>query len=116
MAIFNWRAEVGTTGNGEFSVFTSRFGDGYTQDVPNGINNETQKWSVKVSGKGLPGGGQMVQAVLDFIRAQAGSPFQWKHPNMRGALGWYSCKRYSQSDEGGDYWTITMEFEQSYQP
>lgn len=113
MSVFTWRAEVGSSGNGEFAMFSSVFGDGYSQEIPNGLNNETQKWSVVVSSKG--GSARTVQQVLDFIRAQKGQPFQWKAPNT-AALGWYKCKRYSQSDEGGDYWTLTMEFEQAYAP
>lgn len=110
MAVFNWRAEVGSSGNADFTMFSSKFGDGYSQDVPNGLNNEVQKWSVVVSGKG-----PRVREVLTFLRNQKGVPFQWKAPNTT-ALGWYKCKRYSQSDEGGDYWTLTMEFEQAYAP
>jgi len=113
MSIFTWRAEVGTSGNGDFSVFSSKFGDGYSQDVPNGLNNETQKWTVVVSSKG--GNGRTVQQVLDFIREQKGAPFEWQAPNT-AALGWYKCQRYSQSDQGGDYWTLSMEFEQVYAP
>jgi phage-related protein len=110
MAVFTWRAEVRTSGNGEFSMFSSLFGDGYSQEVPNGINNEMQKWSVVVSGKS-----SYVQEVLAFLRQQKGQPFEWKAPNTDG-FGWYKCKRYSQNDEGGDYWNLTMEFEQAYAP
>lgn len=109
MAVFTWRAEVQSSGNGEFIVFSSKFGDNYSQDVPNGLNNETQKWSVVVSGKG-----PRVREVLAFLRDHKGVPFQWKIPNY--GMGWVNCKRYSQTDQGGDYWTLTMEFEQAYMP
>jgi phage-related protein len=110
MAVFTWRAEVGSTGNGEFSVFSTKFGDGYSQDIPNGLNNETQKWSVKVSGYE-----KNVQPVIDFIRSHKGQPFQWKPPSSVG-LGWYSCKRYSLNPGGGAWTEFNMEFEQSYAP
>ena len=110
MAIFTFRAEVGTTGEGEFSVFSSKFGDGYEQITPNGPNNENRKWSVVTSGKG-----PYHRQVLAFIREQRGAPFQWKAPNT-AALGWFKCVRYRESDEGGDYWTLTMEFEGTYMP
>lgn len=113
MAIFKWRAEVGSSRQGEFVMFSSTFGDGYSQDIPNGINNEKQKWSVKVSGYGKPG--TAYTEALAFIRAQRGVPFQWKHPN-EPTIGWYKCNRYSDSDEGGNYMTLTMEFEQAYKP
>lgn len=109
MAVFTWRVEVGTTGNGEFSMFSSKFGDGYSQDIPNGINNETQKWNVKVSDYEAN-----IQPVIDFIRAHKGQPFQWKPPS--GVLGWYKCKRYSHTPGGGSWTELTMEFEQAYAP
>lgn len=109
MAVFTWRAQVGSSGSGDFAMFSSKFGDNYSQDVPNGQNNETQKWNVVVSGYG-----PQHRAVLAFLRTQKGVPFEWKIPNF--GMGWVKCKRYSQTDEGGDYWTLTMEFEQAYMP
>lgn len=110
MAVFTWRAEVGSAGQSDLAVFSSKFGDGYSQDIPNGINNETQQWTVKVTGKG-----PVVRQVLAFLKAQRGTPFQWKAPNTTG-LSWYSCKRWEQSDEGGDHWTLSMTFVQAYMP
>lgn len=110
MAIFNWRAEIGTSGSGEFNMFSSKFGDGYSQDIPNGINNEVQKWNVEVSGYEKD-----VQPVVDFIRSHKGQPFQWKAP-MSASLGWFSCKRYSFDPDGGAWMKFRMEFEQAYAP
>ena len=110
MSIFNFRAEVQSAGQGNFAVFSSEFGDGYSQDVPAGINNERQQWTVVVSGKG-----PYIREVLNFIRNEKGMPFQWRAPNTTG-LGWYKCNSYSQSDQGGDYWTLTMQFQQAFKP
>jgi phage-related protein len=109
MAVFTWKVEVGTSGSGEFAMFSSKFGDGYSQDIPNGLNNETQKWSAKRSGYEKD-----VQPVLDFIRERKGQPFEWKPPS--GQMGWYACKRYSLSPGGGAWTELTMEFEQAYAP
>ena len=107
---FNWRVQVETSGTGEFSMFTSRFGDGYAQEIPNGLNNEAQNWTVVFKGYKAE-----VAPVLAFLRAQKGQPFLWKAPNT-DAPGYYTCKRYTQNDEGGSFWTLTMEFEQGYAP
>lgn len=106
---FTYKAQVSTSGNGEFTVSTAKFGDGYSQDVPDGINNETQKWSVQVSGYRT-----YVQAVLNFIRNHKGMSFFWKPP--LGVIGYYACKRYSLGDAGGAYWTVTFEFEEVKRP
>jgi len=105
---FIWRAQVNTSGGGEFTMFSSKFGDGYSQDIPNGMQNEVQKWSVEVTGDPT-----YVQAALDFIRDQKGQTFQWKAPRSSG-LGYYKCKRYSLNDAGGATWTLRLEFEQGY--
>lgn len=108
MEVFTWRAEVGTSQSGEFRMLTSKFGDGYSQESPDGINNETQTWSVVVSGRPA-----LVDPVLAFIRARKGQVFQWKPPGA-SALEYYRCKRYSKNDQGAAYSTLTMEFEQGY--
>lgn len=110
MAIFSWRAQVESSGDSTFTVFSSKFGDGYSQDIPNGLNNEVQTWSVVVKGYRAE-----VAPVLAFLRERKGRQFQWRAPNT-AALGWYSCKQFGQRDEGGDFWTITMKFEQAYAP
>lgn len=107
---FTWRAEVSTSGSGEFSMLTAKFGDSYSQEVPNGINNELQRWTVSVSG--YP---EHVQPALDFIRAHKGQSFIWKAPRST-APGYYKCKKYSLGDQGGAWWTFTFEFEQAFAP
>lgn len=106
MEIFTWRGQVSTSGSGEFAMFKSEFGDGYSQDIPNGLQNEKQKWSVEVKGSK-----EYVEAALAFIRARKGQTFQWRAP-LTSALGYYKCQRYSMNDEGGATWVLRLEFEQ----
>lgn len=106
---FTWRVNMDSSGGGEFAMSTAKFGDGYVQEVPNGINNETQKWSVTVSGKKT-----LMQTVLAFIRTHKGQSFFWTPP--LGVEGYYKCKRYNPVDRGGGWWELNMEFEQSYSP
>lgn len=107
---FEWRADLATSGGGDFGVFQSKFGDGYSQDVPNGINNETQTWSVSISGYG-----DKVQPIIDFIRSHTGKSFFWKAP-FTAAPGYYKCKKWGCNDQGGAYFTLTLQFEQGYMP
>lgn len=107
---FTWKADVSTSGGGEFAMQTAKFGDGYQQEVPDGMNNESQKWTVVVSGYAA-----QVQPALDFIRARKGQLFFWKAPRTSTA-GYYKCKRYSLNDSGGSWWVLSMEFEQGFMP
>ena len=108
---FTWKAEVGgTSGSGEFKVGTAQFGDGYRQDSNIGLNPERQKWPVAVSGFRA-----QLQPIVDFVREHSGAmPFYWTPPF--GVLGYYKCKTWGLSPNGGDHWTLTMEFEQTYIP
>ena len=107
---FTWRAEVQSGGSGEFAMSSAKFGDGYTQEVPLGLNNEQQKWSVNVSGYQT-----YVAACLAFIQARKGQSFFWKAP-FQSAPGYWKCKRWSASDQGAAYWTLILEFEQAFAP
>ncbi len=105
--LFTWRVHATAAGGGEFAMFESKFGDGYMQSSPSGLNNEEQKWNVTVSG-------EPVDAVLAFIRAKKGQSFLWTPP--KGGQGYYQCKRYTPADQGSGYFTLNMEFEQVYFP
>ena len=108
---FTWKSEVGgTSGSGEFKMATAQFGDGYSQDASIGLNPERQKWPVSVSGFRA-----QLQPVVDFVRDHSGStPFYWTPPF--GVQGYYKCKTWNLSPNGGDHWTLQLEFEQTYIP
>lgn len=107
---FIWKAEVSTSGSGTFTTSSAKFGDGYSQEVPDGINNEVQSWSVEVKGRKPD-----VQPALDFIRSHKGMSFFWKPP-LSAVPGYFKCKKYNLRDEGGSYWTLSLDFEQGYAP
>lgn len=103
---FKWRVTTASSGSGEFAMRTSKFGDGYKQETPAGLNNETQTWNVEVSGYIA-----QVQPIIDFIRARKGESFFWKSPASNG-LKYYNCKKYAINDVGGSYVVFRMDFEQ----
>lgn len=105
---FTWRAETGTSGSGEFKFDTAQFGDGYSQDSATGLNPERQMWPVSVSGYS-----GFIEEVLTFIRANY-LCFNWKPP--MGVMGQYKCTKWNVNPSGGDHWTLSMQFEQTYRP
>ena len=112
--VFTWKVLATASGEGEFAVNEARFGDGYSQAVAQGINNEKQTWNVTFHGRKRTG----VFGILDplnFLRARKGSiSFFWTPP--LGVQGYYRCKRYSIRDEGGGHFTVSATFEQNWQP
>lgn len=109
--IFTWRALVDTSGGGDYTVSRSQFGDGYRQTVKLGINNKTAKFNVSVSGYR-----NEMKAVIAFLDLHGGAiPFLWKAP-MEDVRTLWTCPGYRASDQGGAYFTITMEFERYFAP
>ena len=107
---FTWRAEVESTGAGDLISTKVQFGEGISQRYTEGLNNEVQKWSVKVSGKQ-----NYVAPILAFVRAHNGAAaFFWTPP--LGVEGLYEVTKYTISDQGGAYFTLTLDFEQVFMP
>ena len=106
---FIWKGQVATSGNGTFAMRAANFGEGYSQTVPLGMNNESQKWSVVIEGYR-----DQVMPALNFIRAVRGGSFLWTPP--LGDEGYYHCPSYSTNDKGGAYFQVTFQFEQGYAP
>lgn len=107
---FTWKSEATLTGGGEFIVNKAKFGDGYSQRVPDGLNNERQTWSVVVSGYE-----PYVAAALAFIRAKRGAEkFYWTPPLGERSL--WTCSSYTPTLQGSGHFTLTLEFVQEFEP
>lgn len=108
---FSFKTTTESNLESQFLSFTAKFGDGYAQDIPKGINTEDQRWTVTISGYWET----ETKAVRDWLRAHEDEVFFWK-PRTETAPLTFKCKKYSLKSNGGDHWTITMEFEQRYLP
>lgn len=108
---FNWRVETASSGETTFDVTSAKFGDGYSQDVPQGINNIMRNWDITVSGYAAE-----VAPIIAFLDAHQGAErFLWKPSPLR-PVGYYKCVRYREQHNGGGHYTITAQFELSYLP
>ena len=107
---FTWRVETASSGETTFNVSSAKFGDGYSQEVPQGINNIMRSWNITVSGYEA-----QIAPIIAFLEAHAGATrFLWKPP-MR-PLGYYTCKRFRETPNGGGHFTLTAEFELAHLP
>lgn len=110
METFTWRAVGQPTGTGTFRVLVAQFGDGYSQEAEDGINNETQSWPLQFAGTL-----KEIIAIRDFFRRHKGSRgFSWTTP--LGDAGVFKVSAYSPALQGGDVWTISATFEQKFAP
>lgn len=103
---FTWQVTGESSGGSEFKTNRTTFGDGYSQEIADGINNEYQKWNVTYVGDY-----DEIDDVIAFLRAHYGArSFYWKPPFS--PIGFYRCKKFNPIKQGGKVWTMTMEFEQ----
>jgi len=108
--IFTWCVRTDTTGTGTFDVAQAKFGDGYRQTIPQGLNNESQQWPISIVGREAK-----VGPALAFLRArQGGVSFLWTPP--LGVQGLYLCKSYNLTAHGNGVFTLSATFEQTFQP
>ena len=105
---FTVRAIGTPAGTATYRVLAAQFGDGYSQEVEDGINNKVQSWPLQFVGSEAE-----MQAVVDFFDRHAGAKgFNWKPP--LSVTGLYKVVSYTPSHLGGDVYTVTATFTQKF--
>lgn len=107
---FTWRTTTESSGEGSFDVSQSKFGDGYRQPVPKGLNNEAQEWSVVIVGSAA----ELAEPLAFIRRHQGATAFYWKPP--LGVLNTYDCAKYSCRPIAGNFYTLSMMFVEAFRP
>lgn len=108
MDIFSWPVQTKPSGTNNFRTVSTQFGDGYSQDAGDGINNKWQNWQVTID---LPNPDMV--AVKDFLDRQQGfRKFVWTPPY--GKAGYYICKSYTETPHLDNQNIITATFEQRF--
>ncbi|MDF4005324.1 phage tail protein [Luteibacter sp. PPL552] len=107
---FNWRPIGQPAGQVTFRVLKAQFGDGYSQEAPDGINTKVQSWPMQFQGDEAEVGA--IGAFLDRHAGAAG--FFWTPPGS--VQGIYKVTAYSPAYQGGDVWLISATFEQKFAP
>lgn len=77
MADFTWLPSRGFTTDITPRVTIAKFGDGYSQRVPDGINNLDQSWNLSFQSNDLG----TIASIESFIKSKTGSEvFTWIPP------------------------------------
>jgi phage-related protein len=85
----------------------SRFGDGYDQRVPDGLNYMLESWSLNFSGKTKA----QVLAIETFFTTHGGhTAFDWTTPD--GVLKKFVCQEWKTTPSHDLDWSISCTFEQ----
>lgn len=106
---FTWLPDKAVSGKLTQRTRSAQFGAGYEQSAGDGLNTETQSWDLTFTGPKA-----RIIAIRNFLRAQQGyKSFLWSSP-LDGLL-YFKCAAYNPSALGGDAWSLTATFDQSFQ-
>ena len=104
---FSWQMDMGAAADKQYRVNKTQFGDGYTQHSSTGINNTIKNWSGTKTGDLET----VIKPIEAFLDDHAGvRPFLWTDPH--GNTKQYTCSGYSTPQRKGNFWQITINFEQ----
>ena len=106
---FTWFPDIGAQATPKLAVSESKFGDGYSQRAPTGLNARSDTWSVTFTRPRAIG-----LLILAFMRARkASESFNWTTP--LNEAGVYVCKKWNHSSTIPGMLTITADFEQVFE-
>lgn len=92
-------------------IFRTDFGDGYSQRVPDGINNAPRSLKMKLQNLTVI----ERDAVLEFIEAKRGAGAFYYQPPNEGVLLIWSCPKWSVSPMlNKQLWEIDLNFTQEF--
>ncbi|AKI26983.1 hypothetical protein [Moraxella phage Mcat1] len=99
---------MGASASVHHAVSKTQFGDGYAQRVSHGINNQRTDWSGSKTGDWQT----VILPIKTFLDEHKGViPFLWTNPH--GQTKKYVCENYEISQKKGNFWEISLKFEQS---
>lgn len=85
-AVFNIASpDPGVSQNQAVNLRSFAYGDGYSQNVADGLNNVWATYTLNWTGRSQA----TIQSMDDFFIAMAGAPFFWTNP--RGQTQKYTC-------------------------
>lgn len=106
---FNWQMNMGASSETRHAVNKTAFGDGYAQRVSFGINNKRTNWNGDKTGDLQT----VIKPIMAFLDEHKGIiPFLWTNPH--GQTAKYVCQDYSVSQHKGNFWQISLKFEQVF--
>lgn len=108
MSTFTWSPAPGATQTKSPRVKAAQFGDGYSQRVGDGINNNPRVWNLTFTRLTAD-----IDAIDAFLTAhEDGASFDWTPP--KGAAGKFICKSWSENVIFRTVQSITATFEEVY--
>lgn len=108
-ATFTWYPDAGSSHECKPRVSVTKFGDGYEQRTPEGINTLPMQWSLTFSREKTE-----ALEILAFLRERGGSKsFNWTNPLEEAGI--YVCREWNPTQLRGGAIQIVCSFEQVFE-
>ena len=92
------------------SVYAAKFGDGFEQNTPTGINFSPESWDLQFKCRNSA----VADAITAFLAAQGGyQKFQWTPPRATSPIT-VLCRKWSDSSKPGGVTSVSATFEQTF--
>lgn len=101
----------GNSNTQNFNVLTSKFGDGYEQNISIGINNRKGEWSYQRTASK----DEVLLIKAFFDKHKGADSFLWDSP-LDGEVRVKTNTSYSPKQIGGNVWQIATTFYQVFHP
>jgi phage-related protein len=112
LAIFNWVPDYGAQASVTPTVLTSQYGDGYSQDIPLGINTLPQVWKLKFNREPWD-----ADEIFNFLMNQGGYlRFWWTPPRQEQAIKVKTTGAIQKTESDAGQTTIEVTFTQVFDP
>lgn len=109
---FNWPPLlVSPGGQATLRTLKAQFGDGYSQEAEDGINNEISTWQLSFLGSA-----ETITTIRDFLRSHGGATsFNWTPPLDTEKL--FRCSSYTPpTPAGAGNYQLSASFVQAFAP
>lgn len=101
----------GNSNTQRFNTLSSKFGDGYEQNIAIGINNRSGEWTYQRTAYKA----EIMQIKAFFDQHKGADPFLWDSP-LDGEVRVKTSPEYQPRQIGGDVWQISTTFTQVFYP
>jgi phage-related protein len=112
LEIYDWFCTYGATNSVTPNVISAQFGDGYSQDVPLGINTTADSWDI--TSRLSPSD---ADDAFEFLRRQGGTKrFWWLPPRYADPIKVKTKGAFKKNEESWGFVVVSATFVQCFDP
>lgn len=112
METFSWIPDFGGQADTTPKVSVVSYGDGYEQRFAVGLNSNRTTWNLTFENRDQ----DETDDIIDFLSSRGGiEAFEWVPPGEADPL-FFVCRKWTKTFVKGGYYTVSLSFEQVFEP